>query len=72
MIPALLKPGEYLVTVDDSVDVGVNGQAGVIVPVGTKLKVLEVRGSWIGVRADINGKLILGWVLAEQVARYVE
>ena len=64
-----VKPGEYLVTIEDNVEVGVNGRPSVLVPIGTVLKVYEVRGRWIGVRAEINGVPKLGWILAEQVVR---
>jgi uncharacterized protein YgiM (DUF1202 family) len=37
------------------------------VPKGTKLKVLEIRGPWVGVRID--GKDQTGWVLGEQIGR---
>ena len=61
------KPGEQAVTVADGVEIGVAGKQGQIVPKGTKLKVLEIRGSWIGVRAEIAGKTCNGWVLGEQI-----
>jgi len=61
----LPKPGDFVVTAEDKVEIGVKGSQGEIVPKGTKLKVLEIRGSWIGVRID--GKDKTGWVLAEQV-----
>ncbi len=60
-------PGDFVVTVEDKVEIGVKGSPGEIVPKGTKLKVLEIRGSWIGVRID--GKDKTGWVLGEQVGR---
>ena len=62
-----LKPGDFVATVADKVEIGVKGSQGEIVPKGTKLKVLEIRGSWVGVRID--GKEKTGWVLAEQVGR---
>ncbi len=62
-----LKPGDFVVTVEDKVEIGVKGSQGEIVPKGTKLKVWEIRGSWIGVRID--GKDKTGWVLREQVGR---
>ena len=65
--PAPLKPGDFVVTVVDKVEIGVKGSQGEIVPKGTKLKVLEIRGAWIGVRID--GKDKTGWVLGEQVSR---
>ena len=63
----LLKPGDVVVTVEDKVEIGVKGSQGEIVPKGTKLKVLEIRGSWIGVRID--GKDKTGWVLGEQIGK---
>jgi HEAT repeat protein len=62
-----LAPGDFVVTVEDQVEIGVKGSQGEIVPKGTKLKVLEIRGSWIGVRLD--GKDKTGWVLGEQISR---
>jgi HEAT repeat protein len=63
------KPGEHAVTVEDKVEVGMGGSQGQIVPKGTKLKVLEIRGSWIGVQAEIDGKTYKGWVLSEQIGK---
>jgi hypothetical protein len=60
-------PGDFVVTLEDKVDIGVKGSQGEIVPKGTKLKVLEIRGSWVGIRLD--GKDTTGWVLAAQVGR---
>jgi HEAT repeat protein len=62
-----LKPGNFVITLDDKVEIGVKGSQGEIVPKGTKLKVLEIRGSWVGVR--LEGKDTTGWVLGEQVGR---
>ena len=62
-----LAPGDFVVTLEDKVDIGVKGSQGEIVPKGTKLKVLEIRGSWVGIRLD--GKDTTGWVLAAQVGR---
>ena len=63
------KPGETAVTVEDKVEIGLGGAEGQFAPKGTKLKILEIRGSWIGVQAEIDGKPQKGWVLAEQIAR---
>ncbi len=62
------KPGDQVVTAKD-VEIGVAGKQGQSVPKGTKLKVLEIRGSWIGVRAEMGGKPCNGWVLAEQISK---
>ncbi|MEI8376113.1 MAG: HEAT repeat domain-containing protein [Planctomycetota bacterium] len=62
-----LKPGDFVVTVEDKVEIGVKGKPGEIVPKGTKLKVLDIHGSWVGVRID--GKDTTGWLLAEQVSK---
>jgi len=60
-----LKPGDFVVTVEDKVEIGMGGTQGEIVPKGTKLEVMEIRGAWVGVRID--GKKKAGWVLSEQV-----
>ena len=62
-----VQPGDFVVTVEDKVEIGVKGVPGEIVPKGTKLKVLEIRGSWIGVRID--GKDKTGWVHGEQIGK---
>ena len=62
-----LQAGDFVVTAEDNVEIGMKGSQGDIVPKGTKLKVLEIRGAWVGVR--IEGKDKSGWVLAEQVSR---
>jgi HEAT repeat protein len=66
-LAATLKPGDFVVTAVDKVEIGVKGLLGEIVPKGTKLKVLAIRGSWIGVR--IEGKDKTGWVRGEQISR---
>ncbi|MGA2254251.1 MAG: HEAT repeat domain-containing protein [Thermoguttaceae bacterium] len=63
----LPKPGDVVVTVEDRVEIGMRGSQQEIVPKGTKLQVLEIRGTWIGVRID--GKDKTGWVLGEQIGR---
>lgn len=62
---APLKSGDLVVTVEDKVEIGEKGSRGEIVPKGTKLKVLEIRGAWVGVRID--GKDKTGWILGEKV-----
>jgi HEAT repeat protein len=62
-----LKPGDFVVTVEEQVEIGVKGSQGDTVAKGTRLKVLEIRGKWIGVRID--GKTKTGWVLGEQIGR---
>jgi HEAT repeat protein len=63
------KPGDQVVTLADGVEIGVLGKNGEIVPKGTKLKVLEIRGSWIGVRVEKDGKQHNGWVLGDQIGK---
>jgi HEAT repeat protein len=65
--PGPLKPGDLVVTIEDNLEIGVKGAQGEIVPKGTKLKVLEIRGLWIGVRIDGQDKT--GWVLGKQITR---
>ena len=63
------KPGDPAVTVEDNLEIGVAGKPGQNVPKGTQVKVLEIRGSWIGVRVEKDGKTYNGWVLGEQLAK---
>jgi HEAT repeat protein len=63
------KPGDQVVTVQENVEIGVAGKQGAVVPKGTRLKVLEVRGSWIGVRAESDGQQHNGWVLGDQIGK---
>jgi len=62
-------PGDQVVTVEDKIEIGVRDKPGQIVPKGTHLKVLEIRGSWIGVQAEIDGKPHKGWVLGDQIGK---
>jgi len=61
------KPGDAAITLEDNLEIGVRGSRGEVVRKGTKLKVLEIRGSWIGVRIDGSDKT--GWVLDGQIVR---
>jgi hypothetical protein len=38
------------------------------VPKGTQLKVIEVRGAWLGVKATLQDQPRTGWVLQAEVA----
>jgi HEAT repeat protein len=69
LVPAegLPKPGDSVVSVEDRLEIGMKGSPGEIVPKGTKLKILEIRGPWIGVR--IEGTEKTGWVRGEQIGR---
>jgi HEAT repeat protein len=60
-------PGDLVVTTVDKLEIGMKGSQGEIVPKGTKLKVYEIRGKWIGVKIADQEKT--GWVLAEQIAK---
>ncbi len=62
-----LKPGDFVVTLEDKLEIGVKGSQGQVVPKGTKLKVLEIRGAWVGVRVEGTDKT--GWLHAEQLGR---
>jgi HEAT repeat protein len=61
------SPGDIVVTISDNVDIGMKGSPGEIVPKGTKVKVFEVRGTWIGVK--ILDKEKTGWVLGDQISK---
>lgn len=38
------------------------------IPAGTQLRVLQIRGPWVGVAAVINGREVGGWLWYSQVA----
>jgi len=63
-----LAPGDVVVTIEDKVDIGSEGASN-IVSKGTRFKVFEIRGNWVGVRAIVDGKSNTGWVLPSQVAK---
>jgi len=64
-----LAPGDVVVTLEDKVELGVKGSVTARLPKGTELKVLELRGPWVGVKAVIDGKPATGWVLQKQVGK---
>lgn len=66
--PQLVR-GDTAVTTEDNVEFGMKGNITAKLPKGTELKVLEVRGAWVGVRATIDGKSSTGWVPLKQVAK---
>ena len=66
-VAGAFAPGDLVVTVEDKVEIGVKSSQGEIVPKGTKLKVFEIRGSWVGVQIVDKDKT--GWVRVEQISK---
>jgi HEAT repeat protein len=64
-----LAAGDVVVTLEDSVAMKVGSSVVARVPKGTQLKVIELRGSWVAVRATVDGKPQTGWVQVTQVAK---
>lgn len=62
-----LKPGDFAVTLGDDVPVQLAKEVVTKLPKGTKVKVLSLRGTWIGVRAEVGGQTITGWVQKGQL-----
>ncbi len=67
--PQTFVVGDNVVTAEDKLEVGLRGAQGVELPKGSKLKIIEVRGSWLGVQAMVDGKAVTGWVLPNQVSK---
>jgi hypothetical protein len=63
-----LAPGRVVVTLQEGVSLQRGSQTVAQLPKGTQLKVLTLKGDWIGVRAEIAGQAKDGWVQKTQVS----
>ena len=63
-----LAPGRVVVTLQEGVSLLRGSQTVAQLPKGTQLKVLTLKGDWIGVRAEIAGQAKDGWVQKAQVS----
>ena len=62
-----IAPGGIVVTLQEGVPLQRGSEAVAQLPKGTQLKVLTLKGDWIGVRAEIGGQPKEGWVQKSQV-----
>ena len=67
--PEAIKPGDSVITVEDSVVMKSGSAVVARVAKGTELRVLEVRTPWVAVQTTIDGKPTTGWVLQPQVKK---
>jgi HEAT repeat protein len=63
-----ISQGSIVVTLQEGVLLQLGSQSVAHLPKGTQLKVLSLKGDWVGVRAEIGGKPTTGWVQKTQVA----
>ena len=62
-----IEPGMTALAGEDGALVKLGEEDLARLPKGTELRVTEVRGNWIGVQVDIDGKTIRGWVKSAQI-----
>lgn len=60
--------GDYVTVVGDSTRLMRGRQTLGYVPVGQQLRVLRIRGPWVGVATEIDGRQAGGWLWYSQVA----
>ena len=68
---ATAKPfetGSVVVTLKADVPLRVQSSVIAKLPKGTQLKVIELRGQWVGVQFSMGGHSTAGWVLRTEVA----
>ena len=57
-----IQPGGTVVTVEENVPLQRGTQVLARLPKGTRLKVLKIKGDWVGVEAQVAGESKTGWV----------
>jgi HEAT repeat protein len=63
-----IEPGGAAVAVQGALPLRMGSKIVARLPKGTELKVIEIRGDWIGVRATVEGQPRTGWVPRSEVA----
>ncbi len=62
-----IYPGDTVIVTQDGVELGVRDQAAIVLKVGDRIRVTEVRGVWIGGHATVDGQKYTGWVNRREV-----
>jgi hypothetical protein len=62
-----ISQGSIVVTLQEGVLLQLGSETIAHLPKGTQLKVLRLKGDWVGVRAEIGGQPKSGWVQKTQV-----
>jgi hypothetical protein len=62
-----ISQGAMVVTLQEGVLLQLGSQSVAHLPKGAQLKVLSLKGDWVGVRAEIGGQPKSGWVQKSQV-----
>lgn len=62
-----IYPGDTVIVTQEGVELGVRDQAAIVLKVGDRMRVTEVRGVWIGGHATVDGQKYTGWVNRREV-----
>jgi len=65
---AAIQPGGFVVAPADGLKVRMGERVLAQVPKGSRLKVLQLQGDWIGVEIMLDGKRVAGWVQKTDLA----
>ena len=63
----VIYPGDTVTIIQPGVELGLKDKVAVVLDVGAKLRVTEVRGSWIGGYATVDNQRYTGWVNQDEV-----
>jgi hypothetical protein len=62
-----IYPGDTVVVAKDGVELGLRDKPAIVLKVGDKIRVTEIRGVWIGGHATRDGQRYTGWVHRREV-----
>jgi hypothetical protein len=62
-----IYPGDTVVVANDGVELGLRDKPAIVLKVGDKIHVTEIRGVWIGGHATVDGQRYTGWVHRREV-----
>jgi hypothetical protein len=62
-----IYPGDTVIVTQEGVELGVRDQAAIVLKVGDRIRVTEVRGVWIGGHATVDGQKYTGWVHRREI-----
>jgi hypothetical protein len=64
-----LKPGDVASTTENALPFGTRDKTYATLPLGTELRVTEIRGAWAGGHVTLQGKTYSGWVEVNKLTR---
>ena len=62
-----IYPGDTVIVTQEGVELGVRDQAAIVLKIGDRIRVTEVRGGWIGGHATVDGQKYTGWVNRREI-----